>query len=258
MSEEIFDTEATEPDFGQAVGDEETGQFESIDFLPIDEYADKYVKVIVDGDEVEVPLKEALSGYQRQADYTRKTQELSEQRKQVQFATAIQQALDNDPLQTIELLKGHYGVNENLDSLEEDDFFADPMEKQYKQLESRLRSFEERQALEELERTIGSLQTKYGEDFDANEVVSVALAQGRTDIEAVYKQIAFDRLFQQKAVSQKVIEDQTKKQGAVVSSKRQNAVVSGASPAKSSTPDAGPITSLRDAFSAAKNQLGMS
>lgn len=258
MSEEIYDTEATEPDFGQAVGDEELGELENIEFLPIDEYADKYVKVVVDGEEVEVPLKEALSGYQRQADYTRKTQELSEQRKQVQFASAIQQALDNDPLQTIELLKGHYGINQATDDFEEDDLFIDPMEKQYKQLESRLRSFEERQAYEELERTINSLQTKYGEDFDANEVVSVALAQGRTDIEAVYKQIAFDRLFQQKAVSQKVIDEQQRKQGAVVSSKRQNSVVSGASPAKSTSQDNGPITSLRDAFSAAKNQLGIS
>ena len=259
MSEEIFDTEATEPELGQAVGDEELGELEqTVEFLPIDEYADRYVKVVVDGEEVEVPLREALSGYQRQADYTRKTQELSEQRKQVQFAAAIQQALDNDPQATIELLKSHYGLQESVIPEEDDDIFVDPMEKQYRQLENRLRSFEERQAYEELERTINALQTKYGEDFDANEVVSIALAQGRTDIEAVYKQIAFDRLFQQKSATQKVVEEQQRKQGAVVSSKRQNAVVSGASPAKSTTPDNGPITSLRDAFTAAKSQLGIS
>lgn len=37
----------------------------------------------VDGEEVEIPLSEAVQGYQRQKDYTRKTQELSEQREEV-------------------------------------------------------------------------------------------------------------------------------------------------------------------------------
>lgn len=39
------------------------------------------VKAKVDGEEVEVTLAEALNGYQRTADYTRKTTELAEQRK---------------------------------------------------------------------------------------------------------------------------------------------------------------------------------
>src|SRR6185312_3409026 len=37
--------------------------------------------VKIDGKDATVPLKELLSGYQRTADYTRKTQELAEQRK---------------------------------------------------------------------------------------------------------------------------------------------------------------------------------
>lgn len=38
-------------------------------------------KVKIDGQEQEVPLAELLSGYQRQADYTRKTQKLAEQQR---------------------------------------------------------------------------------------------------------------------------------------------------------------------------------
>lgn len=38
------------------------------------EISDKFVKLQVDGQDVVVPVKEALAGYQRQADYTRKTQ----------------------------------------------------------------------------------------------------------------------------------------------------------------------------------------
>ena len=54
-----------------------------LDIFDYTDVADKVVKLQVDGQEVVVPVKEALAGYQRQADYTRKTQELSEQRKQM-------------------------------------------------------------------------------------------------------------------------------------------------------------------------------
>lgn len=62
--------------------------------------SDKYV-VRVDGEEVEVTLDELLSGYSRQADYTRKTQALSAEKKQIeaqksqasQLASALSQRL---------------------------------------------------------------------------------------------------------------------------------------------------------------------
>lgn len=43
-------------------------------------------KVTVDGEEVEVTLGELLNGYSRQSDYTRKTQALADQRRQVEQA----------------------------------------------------------------------------------------------------------------------------------------------------------------------------
>lgn len=46
--------------------------------------AEPRYKVKVDGKEQEVSLEELTKGYMRQADYTRKTQELAERRKQVQ------------------------------------------------------------------------------------------------------------------------------------------------------------------------------
>lgn len=45
---------------------------------------DPLVKIKVDGKEIEVPLSELKNGYQRQADYTRKTMEVAEQRKQAE------------------------------------------------------------------------------------------------------------------------------------------------------------------------------
>jgi predicted metal-dependent hydrolase len=259
VDNEIIETEASEPiEYdGQIEGGEETVVEEApVEYFPVDDYGDKYVKVVVDGEELDVPLKEAVSGYQRQADYTRKTQQLAEERRQVQFAQAIQQALDNDPAATIELLQSHYGVNFN-QTLEEDEYL-DPIEQQYRHLDERIRSFEEQQAYVELERTIDGLQQKYGEEFDANEVVSTALATGSSDLEAIHKQLAYDRLWQKQVVSQKIQQEQQQKQSQVTQAKREAGVISGASSARSATPDSQPINSLRDAFAAAKQQLGIS
>ncbi len=202
-------------------------------------------------------MKEAVSGYQRQADYTRKTQQLAEERRQVQFAQAIQQALDNDPAATIELLQSHYGVNFN-QATEDEDLYVDPVEQQYRQLESRIRSFEEQQAFLELERTIGNLQQKYGEEFDANEVVATALATGSTDLESIHKQLAYDKIRQQQLVNQKVQQENERKTAQVTQAKRESSVIAGGSSAKNTTPDTQPVTSFRDAFTAAKKQLGIS
>ena len=87
---------------------------EELDFFDYTEVGDKYVKLQVDGEEVSVPVKEALAGYQRQADYTRKTQELSEQRKQVQFAATLAESLQNDPAGTLQALQQHYGINTSI------------------------------------------------------------------------------------------------------------------------------------------------
>lgn len=259
MENENFETEAVDPiEFdGQVEGGEETS-FEEYtpEYIDLDGFADKYVKLTVDGEELEVPLKEAVSGYQRQADYTRKTQQLAEERKNVQFAQAIQQALDNDPSATIELLKSHYGIAEQLD-FEDDDIFIDPMEKQYRQLESRIQSFEEQQAMNELERTIGGLQQKYGDDFDANEVVSAALASGTTNLEAVYKQMAFDKLYSNQQAQRELQARKAQKEQEIVQAKRSSGIVAGGSSAQGSSVDTAPITSLRDAFAAAKQQLGL-
>jgi uncharacterized protein YeeX (DUF496 family) len=167
---------------------------EQIELLPVDEYGDKYVSVSVGGEEVRVPLKEALSGYQRQSDYTRKTQELSEQRRQVQFGAALQEALQSNPKETLELLGKHYGIQQTISP--EEELLMDPVEKQFKQLEERVQAFEQARAMQELENTVSTLQSRYGSDFDADEVVARALATGSTDLEAVYKHMKFDSIYE--------------------------------------------------------------
>lgn len=255
-NENTVDSAIEAPELGQAEVSTEIGEALETngDYFAWDEYADRPVKLNVAGEEIDVPLKEALAGYQRQADYTRKTQELSEQRKQVQFGVALQEALQNDPKNTLELLKEHYGLNEQQSS-DDDELFADPTEKQFRQLESRIKAFEQEKAVRDLERSVELLSKKYGDAFDADEVIAKALATGNPNLEAVYKQTAFDRIFEQSLTANQVKTKKAEEEKAIVQAKREATVVSKGASAKSADVSSKPVTTLRDAFELAKRQL---
>jgi len=244
----------TNPIASGQVGEEVEVQAETpeqeLELFDYTEIADKVIKLQVDGEEVVVPVKEALAGYQRQADYTRKTQELSEQRKQVQYASALQEALQSDPAATLQLLNQQYGVA----TQPQEDEWMDPAEQQLRQLEQRIAAFEQSKAMDELTRTIDTLQSKYGEDFDTDEVVAKALATGSTDLEAIFKQITFDKVYSKASeATKKLSEEQAR-----VQSKRSAAIVSGGTAAKSpvTTQTAQP-KSVFEAFENAKRTLNL-
>ena len=223
---------------------------QELDFFDYTEVGDKYVKLQVDGEEVSVPVKEALAGYQRQADYTRKTQELSEQRKQVQYASALAEALQNDPAATLQLLQQQYGINTPIQEEE----YLDPAEQQFRQLEQRIAAFEQQKAMDELTKTIDSLQSKYGDDFNADEVVAKALTTGSTDLEAVFKQITFDKVYSKASEAEKKLAEEQSR----IEAKRSASVVSGGSANKNSAaPKAAKPTSVFEAFEQAKKTLNI-
>jgi len=107
---------------------------QELELFDYTEIADKVIKLQVDGEEVVVPVKEALAGYQRQADYTRKTQELSEQRKQVQFAATLAQSLQEDPAGTLQALQQHYGLGAPIQDQQVEEEWLDLAEKHAKQI----------------------------------------------------------------------------------------------------------------------------
>ena len=258
MSEENIASavdEVVTPDEGQvresAEVQAETPEQEQ-DFFDYTEVADKVVKLQVDGQEIVVPVKEALAGYQRQADYTRKTQELSEQRKQIEYASALQEALQNDPQNTIRLLQQQYG--QVIEPQEEEDLYVDPTEKHLKELEKRLMSFEQQRAMDELTKTIDSLQSKYGDDFNADEVVAKALATGATDLEAVFKQVAFDKVYSKASEANKKLAEEQER----LKAKRGASIVSSASTSKATSgPSSAQPKTVYEAFEAAKKALGV-
>jgi len=226
------------------------------DYFDYTEYGDKNVRIKVDGEEIVVPLNEAVAGYQRQADYTRKTQELATQREQMQFATAIQEALQQDPTGTIELLQRHFGVQQNVAAEPEVPEFTDPLEKQIWEIDQKVQQIEQFRAEQQLQAEIGRLQTKY-QDFDPQTVVFEALKLGSNDLEAVYKQMAYDKLYLQMQAQSQASAAQAAEAEQITQAKRDAGIVAGGSvPAASATDTTGPITSIRDAWEAAKRELG--
>jgi hypothetical protein len=229
----------------------------SYEYINTDEFADKYVKLKVDGEELEVPLKEALSGYQRQADYTRKTQELAAQRQSLQYVETLAQALERDPQTTLELLGRHYSVNTPVNQPPSVPEFSDPLERQVWELNQKIASFEQNQAQAELQREISRLQTQYP-DFNAAEVIQTALNMGVDNLEAVYKQIAYDRLIGEVNAFRSAQQKLSAETNQVIDAKRQAAFVEGGTSANGAGVEpVGRISSVADAWLAAKRQMGM-
>jgi hypothetical protein len=112
-------------------------------------------------------------------------------------------------------------------------------------------AFEQMQAQQRLETEIQRLQNTYGEDFNPQEVVAAALAQGNTNLEAVFKQIAFDRVSAKRSV-------ETERVTKATEAKRAASVVSGATSARSAKDEVGSVKSVADAWAAAKRQHGIS
>lgn len=230
---------------------------EDLPFVDIDQFKDHVVVVKVDGADVKVPLAEAVAGYQRQADYTRKTQELAQQRAEMQWAAALKGALEHDPQSTLDLLAQQFGVRMSAPEAKSDvaewwqgaEPEADP---KYRDLEQRLTRFEEERAQQQLERTIRDLSDKYGDEFDPQEVVIAAVQTGSTDLEATFKQIKFDKVMAEARAAKAAAAKAAQRKQA----KREAAVVSGGSSGGASSGENGPISSIADAWREAKRSLG--
>ena len=125
QDEELVDEEDLEYD-DEEDGEEET-EVEEVEEQPV-------YRVTVDGSEIEVTQDELINGYSRQQDYTRKTQELANQRKTIeQQAQELQQrdAIYAQLLPKMEAqLKGELVNEPDWDSLYNDDPIAFVREKQ--------------------------------------------------------------------------------------------------------------------------------
>ena len=93
-AEEAVDTPEEDSDSEEEIPEEDEQPTED-DTTETEETELPTYKVKINGEEQEVPLDEILAGYMRQQDYTRKTQELAEQRKAI-----AQPAVPQNPVPT--------------------------------------------------------------------------------------------------------------------------------------------------------------
>ena len=125
----------------------------------------KPITVEIDGKEV--AIEELKNGYLRQADYTRKTQQLANQRKEVEDAVKLHEHLKNNP----EILQQLQQVTDVPRTL-------DPTQAKVIELEQKVYDMM-------LEREIEILQNKYP-DFEVMEVLEMASQKQLTNLEDAY------------------------------------------------------------------------
>lgn len=229
----------------EATGAEATPQEPEVEYLEIDDsLAGKHVKITVDGEETSVPLSELTQGYSRQADYTRKTQELANQRKEAEAALQLQRAFEANPRLTVQILADRQGMSveqflglspqqQNAvaqQTVQESDEYTDPLEQQLAESNKRLQTLEQQIAQERADRevreVINGLKQQYqASDDDIRATVQQALQLGLPPqmLPMLYQATAFQKLQTQQQTRQEVTQQQTAQEQA----RRQAAAAAG-------------------------------
>lgn len=141
-------------------------------------------------DGTEVPLDELEGGYLRQSDYTRKTQELAQQRAEAEQALRLMQALQENPEETLQALARNLQVDN-----EED---LDPYEAQLRQHEERFAQLEQERFDQELNQTLGTLESQYADrGFQRDEVLQYAIDHEIPNLRAAFLALEEDRATQE-------------------------------------------------------------
>ena len=124
-------------------------------------------------------IKEFRQGYLRQSDYTRKTQELARQRKEMQDAVELYNYLRENPY-----------LLQNLQSETIDSDIRNVAQQLTPEMQ-KIQELEMRLAQQDLDNEINTLKSKYT-DFDEVRVLQEAERRGITDLEFVYKALRED------------------------------------------------------------------
>ena len=210
--------------------------------------------VKVDGEQHQVSLEELQSGYQRQADYTRKTQELASERERLQQAEAIVSALESDPTGTLTALGQAFGVDNRPSQPQQSSYDewqdeADPTSQRLQSLEAQVAAQARTHRQQALDREVNGLKDQYG-DFDEKALFQHALTNRIPNLEAAYAHMRFGEVA---ATAEKLQQEQ-----AITEEKRTGVPVAGGKSTQSGAvqPNVSSekIGSLREAFALAKRE----
>lgn len=156
-----------------------------------------------------ISLDEAAQGYMRQQDYTRKTQDVANQRKLAERGLILLEALDQDPNGAIALIASEYQIQaptapRATTAPVEDDGWGNPtkpesgdtpevafLKGELAKLQSTVGTVAQQQQKTVLMQELDAVASKYGE-FDQGEVLRHMQANGIPTVEMAYRDLNWD------------------------------------------------------------------
>lgn len=210
------------------------------------------IESLFEVDGTPITLDEARNGYLRQADYTRKTQELAERSRALNEAEAIAAALQQDPAGTLAALQEAFGLNgssQDLDSFED----MDPDVARIAALEQKIAAQEQAATQAAIEAELVGLHEQFGE-FDDSALFAHAIKGGFPNLKAAYADLNFTSVQAQL----EALRGQQQQEQARLDAKRQaTSLVHNGSTRSGAASPATPeqYGSLREAYLAAKKML---
>jgi hypothetical protein len=161
-------------------------------------HKDELVTVKVNGEELSVPLGELAAGYMRQADYTRKTQQVAELKAAADWGKQMRDALLEDPQGVINGLAASFGLSgvttEDAETYPDDPELA-PIVSELQSTKAELREvkqFMEQQRLAAVDQTVKAEVKAMAEKYDdwadvSKEVLQIVIDRGgQMEIEEAY------------------------------------------------------------------------
>lgn len=206
------------------------------DVFDFDSIKDKTVSVTVNGETFEVPLSELRNGYMRQADYTRKTQQVAADSQVLQWAREMQEAFRVDPAGSIRYLQEQFGLLEkDADPWADVDPDMKPIVDELKrtqqelaQLRQQTQQVQQSRVDAEVQSELESMRSRY-QDFDPMVVLPIAIENGLS-MEKAYKLWKADKLEEDLRVA-----ESARQKAEAAAAKRQQARNAGKTIAKGSS-----------------------
>lgn len=196
--------------------------------------------VTIDGQEY--TLDDVRSGMLRQADYTRKTQEVANERQQLAQPLALWKALEEDPAGAIEALQEHFA--EQLVPAEE----LGPEDARWREVQTFMEKQQEREALAGVNAELARLESKFG-SFDKDALLQHAIDRNIPDLEVA--------LIHKNAISTEDAQRKAADAAALAAKQGLPPVAGGSRAAGSSQAGGKPITSVKGALAEALAEAGL-
>jgi hypothetical protein len=159
-------------------------------------------QVKVGGETMEVSLEEALQGYQRQADYTQKTQALAVEREQLSQAQQLWNAIEANPETTISQIAEAYGFKlspAQVAAAEAQQAAAVETPKpsatddhRWTEVQQFMQQAQQNQLQMQVQTELAQVHARYGVAFDDTALVKFAVDRGISNLDDAFKAMSFD------------------------------------------------------------------